>query len=172
MKLYIANVTKQTHIFAYWRKGVTKIQEPEIKGGTQIVIEGESEQLEGIVRAHRKYGLVEAGDILKDKNFSGIAFHFDSPMNITAMMEAVEKRGTVEDERSQASREVTTASIGNQINAAAREVGLPEVSTVIDIEERQSQESESRGPALRQKLKFDPSAAPDPNTQTSKRARK
>jgi hypothetical protein len=164
MRLYVANVTKQTHIFNHWRMGIPKLQEPSIKPGTQICIEGERPELEHIVGQHRRYGIAEASQI--EGQFSGIAYQFDKPVNVDALQRAVVARAAIEDDRSQQAREAMAASVDQQMQQAAHEVGLGEVKTVIEIQEKQTPEGAALAPAAKQTITV------DRNAPAGKRARK
>ena len=155
-QLYIANVSKHNVILPYYRPGVSKLQEPEIKSGSQICIEGEKSELETIIGRFRKFGVIEGNEVGRNPAFSGITYQWSHEFNIERLQEAVDKRGEVEDERAQTQREAMTAATDFQINQAAREVGLPEVKTIVEFEEKQA--PNAQGKPVKQQLKIDHSA--------------
>jgi hypothetical protein len=161
MKLHIANTTPQQHLFQYWVPEVTKLQEQLIAPGSQIVLEADKSVLDGILAAHRRYGIVEAREAGRTAKFSGLCFQFDKPIKVDALGVAAERRHDFEGERANEVRTATVAAIHTSINDAARTVGLAKVKTSSEIEERQSPElAAAKGRALKQTLTVDEQAPP------------
>lgn len=159
-KMYVANLTKQVNIFCFYLPEVNKLQEMEIRGGTQISIEASPEALAKIIASHRKYGLVSVADAAKDKQFSGLCYQMESVINIDHLGEVKERREEYEDARSNTMRTVAAHAVHQKINEAARETGLDAVKTVVQIEERRSPEMNAAAtrPAVRQMFSSDDAA--------------
>lgn len=90
-KLYIANLGRQAHEFHYrvpaefgWSR---QAQIRRIDAGTQQQIHTEAPLpvLEAIIEQHRQYGLIEASEVPKTKDFIGLCFSIDKPVNLDQM---------------------------------------------------------------------------------------
>jgi len=111
-RLYIANLTRQDHEFQYRvpaEEGFSRDQ-PKIRmigKGTQqqVHIEAPRTVLEAIVGQHRQYGLVEASEVVKTKDFIGLCFSFDQPVNLDQMHYGVDHNSGVLFDRGVKNRE-------------------------------------------------------------------
>lgn len=143
--LFVANVTRQLHIFAYRHPkiGAGKLQEDEIRGGTQIRIEhADLDVLESIVDCYRKHGLREAGEASRVPDFSGLCFQFEKPISEKWLRDALKRRELTEDQRSQRMREVSAVAIDDAMQDAARQVGLPAPAVEMKTEEQPEKNAE------------------------------
>ena len=110
-RLYIANLSRQDHDFWYRvpaEEGYVKqAQFRKIHKGTQQQIHNEAPLpvLEAIVEQHRQYGLIEASEVVKTKNFIGLCFSFDHPVPIDQMHYGVDHNSGVLYDRGVRNRE-------------------------------------------------------------------
>lgn len=110
-RLYIANLSRQDHDFWYRvpaEEGFVKqAQFRKIHKGTQQQIHNEAPRvvLEAIVEQHRQYGLIEASEVTKTKDFVGLCFSFDQPVNLDQMNYGVDHNSGVLYDRGVRNRE-------------------------------------------------------------------
>jgi hypothetical protein len=159
MKLYIANVTKQEHVFVYnmgedYEKG--KRIELAIPAGHQIFLDDEQVMLEKIVKRYRRYGMIEVKEFDRGQKFSGLMFQWEKEINLDKLKAAVERRHEVEDSRANDMRMVGILGDQSAADRIARQTGLQGIKVTSEIEERTSKENNSRGVRpIRQKLTVD-----------------
>lgn len=156
MKMYLANVTKQRHVFCYRmdhsEPEKRKLIELVIEPGHQIMIDEPQAKIESIISHYRNYGLIEVKEATRAQRFSGLMFQF-TEINLDRLNEAVERRKDHEDERSNELRKVGILGDQQAADQIARKVGIPEVRVTSEIEEKQTQADQARGSRLvRQKL--------------------
>ena len=61
MKLYIANTTKQRHIFTFRQLETGRLRQIPIEHGSQMqVLDGSTEEVEAVIQHHQVYGLVDS----------------------------------------------------------------------------------------------------------------
>jgi hypothetical protein len=81
LDLYVGNVTTQNHIFLYRLSEDTKIVERPIPAGKQIKIECDSRDLmDGIIKQHAKYGLMDSNEVTRVKRFHGLCYSIGKPI--------------------------------------------------------------------------------------------
>ncbi|HGK7507605.1 TPA: hypothetical protein ACJ569_003565 [Kluyvera cryocrescens] len=81
MKLYIANTTKQRHIFTFRVLESGRLRQIPINHGSQMMVhEGSTEELNAIISHHAVYGLVDASKIDQNKDFIGLCYSIDKPV--------------------------------------------------------------------------------------------
>lgn len=158
MQVFIANVTRATHIFSYRRPEVGKTIDVNIAPGHQIPISAETRpQLEAIVKQHSGYGLVEYTDAAKVPRFSGQCYRFDTPIPVRAMQDALEQRLETVDDRAQAMLEVSAVAAQSSIEDAAARVGLAgnaDASAEVAVEQKLTPDERARGTTpIKQTLK-------------------
>jgi hypothetical protein len=92
MKLYIGNATKQIFNFLYRVPEATGVRSQEIQIGAQVQVSGElsMEAVEMIIDQHIRYGLVDASKIDQAREFSGLCYSVDKPINIRSIEKLME----------------------------------------------------------------------------------
>lgn len=81
MKLFIANTTKQRHIFTFRVLESGRLRQIPIDHGTQMsVLDGSTEEIEAIIQHHQVYGLIDASKIDQSKQFVGLCYSIDKPV--------------------------------------------------------------------------------------------
>jgi hypothetical protein len=145
MKLYIANCSKQEFQFTY---GLLENPRPfmqKIRAGAQIVIEGQPEELDYILRQHEPYGFQDARSV--KKGFGGIAFQFDKPISVSNIEQGISQRDQEAIDRALEARKITAAAADQQLSQKAEELGLQQKSGLeIEIleEKRNAADSDSK----------------------------
>lgn len=78
MKLYIANTTKQRHIFTFRTLETGRLRQIPIAHGAQmLVLDGSTDEVEAVIQHHQIYGLVDAKNIDQSKKFVGLCYSID-----------------------------------------------------------------------------------------------
>jgi hypothetical protein len=154
--IFVANVSKQRHIFCYHAKGdheKGKLLEFTIERGHQIKIEDTQAVLDKVIERYRRYGLIEVREVGTVKRFSGLIFQAEKPIDIDKLKEAVERQHNAEDERANEMRVVGVLGDQERAKQVAKEVGLPEIKVTSEVEERQSNDGANQtARPIRQKL--------------------
>lgn len=82
MKLFIANTTKQRHIFTFRVLETGRLRQIPIDHGSQSkVLEGSTEEIEAVIKHHQVYGLVDATKIDQSRQFVGLCYSIDKPVS-------------------------------------------------------------------------------------------
>lgn len=136
-KLYIANVTKQHHDFAYRLPGEDmatygRMSYMRIQAGQQEQIPPGQDLplpvLEAIVEQYRVYGIMSADDAVRTRGYVWLVFSFDKPVDMDRMHYAFDhNKGVLFDQGERQRRELAVAvgdGISRELNQPLREVEL------------------------------------------------
>lgn len=136
IKLWIANTTKKTHVFAYRlldrvdRDSGRRYYEQQafmrpIKAGHQVCIENLTRgQADDIIARHGKYGVRPANEVSRQRGFVGLCWSDTDPVKMDTMLATFEVNDGALDAEAQKRREVTGAAISENIaNELARQTG-------------------------------------------------
>lgn len=90
-KLFIANTTKQRNMFSFRALETGKLRTIPIAPGTQEVVlaNGSTDDIDGIIRHHAKYGLQDASKIDQRTQFIGLCYSIDSPVKASVIENAL-----------------------------------------------------------------------------------
>jgi hypothetical protein len=139
--LYIANVTKQAHRFAYREAG--KQGQPfqrTIKAGQQIALENlTSEEVKVIVDQHTRYGMCKAEEFSRRRNFAHLVYS-DAEIDVDRMLQTYEVNDQKLDTDAEKRREHTAAAMSEAIGKEIEKetgvnVGPPARLTTETVEE-------------------------------------
>ncbi|MEG0870658.1 MAG: hypothetical protein RSG77_27010 [Hafnia sp.] len=90
MKLYIANTTKQRHIFSFRTLETGRLRQIPIAHGSQmLVLDGSSEEVDAVIRHHQIYGLVDATKIDQSKQFVGLCYSINKAVPASVIEKAL-----------------------------------------------------------------------------------
>ena len=98
MKLVIANVSRQIVQFNYRLPETTGVRTQMIPIGGQIEMSGVTtkEVIDAILDQHQQYGLLSADEIARTrKEYHGICYSVDKPVNVAKLQEAMENNTNV-----------------------------------------------------------------------------
>lgn len=85
--LYIANTTKQHHIFTYRHPEKPGLRRMPVKAGTQIKIgDVTPDQIDIIVKQYELYGIRDAREMSRLSGYIGFSYSVDKPVPIDAML--------------------------------------------------------------------------------------
>jgi len=122
MKLYVANTTKQEHLFAYYLPENARPFSHSIRAGAQIEISGPQHEIDSIIHQHAIYGLVEANKV--KKGFGGLCYRIDKPVSLDAIEQGLAQTAQDKIEQALDSRKVTAAAADMVLSQKAQEMGL------------------------------------------------
>jgi hypothetical protein len=126
MKLYVANCSKQEHLFTYMIPENPRPFSHSIRAGAQIEIPGNQDALMAIIGQHQIYGMMEVNKVTK--GFGGLCYRLEKPISV----EAIENGFTQSDQeminKAQESRNITAAASDQMIANKAQEMGLKQRS--------------------------------------------
>lgn len=178
--LYIANLTAQPHEFQYrvpadeGRTLTRRVQTQKLAPGMQQMIHMETSLavLEAIVDQHRKYGMVPASEAVRTKNFIGLAFQFDKPINLDQLEYAKDHNQNVLAEEGLARQEEVAIAAADGIHAnaiQARRDGVPlPVPRAVVVEELEDADS----PTFARGIRVDLGPTPPPNATDKNKGRR
>lgn len=134
MDLYIANTTKQHHIFFYWMpEGEAshvatiagqrietpvqpKLRRREIKAGRQVCIQNlTAGQIGAIVAQHAIYGIQNVKEMSRVHGYVGYSYNVDAPVPVDAMLSVFEMNDKAKDERARERIVLEAADVSNVI---------------------------------------------------------
>lgn len=131
MKLYVANCTKQHQTFVYRTLGQTGVKQQPIHIGQQIMVTGRDDltkrEIDYILEQHRRYGIIAVDEINRVKPYAGMCYSVDKPIQIEAIMSALDHNQFVLAERGAKMREEASVAVHNQIERNLSE--NPEMNT-------------------------------------------
>ncbi|SFN72605.1 hypothetical protein SAMN05216516_11622 [Izhakiella capsodis] len=82
MKLYIANTTKQRHVFTFRMLETGRLRQiPIPHGGQMQVLDGSSDEIDAVIQHHQAYGLVDSSRIDQSKAFIGLCYSINKPVS-------------------------------------------------------------------------------------------
>ncbi|MBV8060474.1 MAG: hypothetical protein JO253_02970 [Alphaproteobacteria bacterium] len=138
-KLYVANCTKQDHHFLFRVPEINRESPFHMKIGVgkceQIYKEDSTDVLDAIIRQHTDYGLVRVDEVDRTKEFIGMCYQIDKPINVDAIVRAINHNDEVLAQRGVELRKETAVAISEQAAREAREVGGALTSMEVSIEE-------------------------------------
>ena len=141
-KLYVANCSKQDFNFTWMDLENTQPQLRKLRSGTQAEIEGSPDRLSHIVKQHEIYGMMEASKV--KKGFGGIAYRFDKPISVEAILNGISQKDQEAIDRAQEARNITAAASDQVLSAKAQEMGLKQRSGLeIEVTEERKNAADS-----------------------------
>ena len=163
MKMYVANTTHQVQDFQYRLPDSLKIYKQEIRIGGQIAVPGDitRNDVDFIVNQHAMYGLVDVKEIDRTRNFFGLCYSIDKPVDVERVKYAIIHNNEVLVERGKDLRKEAAVAVNNAIEEQTG--GLN--SLQMDIEEI---ETKGKDTEVSEKIKV--SHTEEPSTKTRKRA--
>jgi hypothetical protein len=120
--LYVANCTRQPHDFLYRVPGedlalLRRVQIQRLEPGQQQRIHSECALpiLEAIVAQHRKYGLIPVAEVPNARDYVGLCYSFDRPVDFERLQYAVDHNEGVLQERGVQQREEAAIAVDQVI---------------------------------------------------------
>lgn len=132
--LYIGNTTKQHHEFLYRLPGEAGVKTQRIESGGQARIYNPApmDVLAYIIKQHEHYGLVQENEVPTTKEFIGLCFSIDRPVDLDRLLHAFDHNNTVMDETAIDRREGVAAAIAAELESAT---GLPMRNVTVQLKE-------------------------------------
>ena len=122
MKLYVANCSKQEHLFTYMLPENPRPFSHSIRAGSQIEITGNQPEIDSVVSQHSIYGLMEAKKV--KKGFGALCYAIDKPISIEAIQNGFTQSEQEMVDRAQQARNATAAAADQILQNKAQEMGL------------------------------------------------
>jgi hypothetical protein len=161
-KLYIANTTQQVQDFQARIPEISQIVRVVVPIGGQVPIPMELNplQIEAIVEQHSRYGLVAVSEIDRTKDFIGLCFQVDKPINVERVKYAAVHNFEVLEKRGDQIRKEAAVSVSNAVEEQTKQIGSLDLKAMeFSVEEV---ESSSRAKELElQTVRVDRNANPD-----------
>ncbi|HBY8505948.1 hypothetical protein ACKLLD_04215 [Klebsiella pneumoniae] len=90
MKLFIANTTKQRHIFTFRQLETGRLRQIPIEHGSQMqVLDGSAEEVEAVIQHHQVYGLVDSTKIDQSQAFVGLCYSINKPVSASVIEKTI-----------------------------------------------------------------------------------
>lgn len=138
-KLFIANTTKQHHEFTYRipedGRNVPIMQKIPVGECVQIYKDDTTAVLDAIIAQHARYGLIAVSEIDRTKDFIGLAYQFDKPIDVDKIIRALSHNDLVLQKLGEEQRKQAAVAISQTIDAATQDAGAKLASLDVTIEE-------------------------------------
>lgn len=131
--LYVANTTKQHHVFAYRLPEEMSPRYETINAGSQVRISGDkisSESIEFILNQYRRYGIKEAREIAGKPGFAGLVYSVDKPVVLDTLLTQYEENDVAMNDKASERREQVAAAIASDVNRISQEQGTSPISRI------------------------------------------
>jgi hypothetical protein len=128
--LYIANMSKQHHDFAFRLKGDPSIRYQSIRIGTQSRIAGDLPlpMIEDIIQQHQRYGLKSVEEASRCRGFVGLCYSIGDPVKLFDQPDRLDeiqaRNSEALNDRAEAIREDTAGAIATKIQETMHEAGV------------------------------------------------
>lgn len=167
-KMYIANCTNQVQDFAYRTVENPKLMRQLIPIGGQIQLSGDlsTPDIEYVIRQHAHYGLIAVTEADRVRDYSGLCFSLDKPVNMNRVLGVVEKNFAVLEERGRQTRQEAAVAVNNQLADATPSFKALEMS----IQEQGAKGAAVAG-GVSEGIRVDPKAPPPSGAKPRNTAR-
>lgn len=117
MKLYVANCTNQVQDFIYRLPETASSRQQRIEIGGQIQISGTLSKMDidAVIEQHTKYGMVSVDEIDRTRQFIGICYSVDKPVDLKYVARAFDINKYVLDERGKTIRQEAAIAVSNSV---------------------------------------------------------
>lgn len=118
MKLYVANTTKQRHVFAFRALETGRMRQYPLQPGSQMmVMDGSIEDVQAIIDHYEPYGLTEASKIDQADQFIGLVYSIDKPTPYGKIEKGLRDNDDFLTEQSFDRRQTASAALDETLNA-------------------------------------------------------
>ncbi|MFJ7171649.1 hypothetical protein [Citrobacter freundii] len=132
MKLYIANCSRQAHMFNYKLPEKTQSFGVSIPPGRQHMIENQSDIIDHIISQHEPYGFQRCDKV--DKHFSGICYSIDKPVTVGRIEDGADQKTENLKSMSEEILAASAVSLNNAVDQAVIQSGEKPQPGGIDME--------------------------------------
>lgn len=125
-KLYVANTTKQNHLFAYRDPKTNGIVTQPIPIGQQILVgnkEWKPEEAAKIIDHHSRYGMIEATLISRKRGFVGMCYRLDKAVDLSQFEAMLDGNDAALNQRASDRREEVAEMIKHNMDQVLSEAG-------------------------------------------------
>lgn len=150
MKLYIANTTKQRHIFSFRTLETGRLRQIPIAHGSQmLVLDGSSEEVDAVIQHHQIYGLVDATKIDQSKQFVGLCYSINKAVPASVIEKALRDNDEHLTRNSHGRRQASVAAMDSTLRDSGTGYnGDMEFS----VEQTKSREDNDDTPVVNEKI--------------------
>lgn len=121
MEFFIANCSRQPHLFNYKLPERTQPYAVKIHPGRQHSMNLDQDAINHIIRQHEPYGFQRCDKV--DKNFSGICYSIGKPVQVGRIEENAEQKVENLDSMSEQILAASAVSLNNAVDSAALQHG-------------------------------------------------
>lgn len=132
MKLFIANCSRQAHMFNYKLPEKSQSFGVAIPAGRQHMIDQSEDVIRHIISQHEPYGFQHRNKV--DKNFSGICYELEKPLSSSQIIDNADQKKENLDEMSQKILEVSAVALNNAVETAVIQSGEKPLGDGIQME--------------------------------------
>lgn len=144
-KMYIGNCTVQVQDFQYRLYGNNKTYKQMIPIGGQLPLSGDLDlkDIDFIVEQHAPYGLKAVSELDRSKDFTGLCYSIDKPINVDQLKKAIHLNHDVLVEQGKATREEAAVVVNNALEEQTKGMsGLQALDLTIQEVERKGEDTQ------------------------------
>ncbi len=176
MKMFVANSTKQTVDFLYRVPEAAGLRSQSIPIGGQVQISGDltREAIDYIINQHAKYGMVEAAEVSRVRDFSGLCYSIDKPVQPVKIEDLIRHNTGKLVEMGKKIRQEAAISANNSLEAGMDEAGGPAAPGVNKFEMsvvEENHDDRDEMPAIAEGIRISRAAHEEPAQRTQRRKR-
>ena len=143
-RLFVANCTKQDHVFVYMLKGDMRPYRYPIRAGQQVEIPCRDGVAQQIIDQHKVYGMQEATGVAR--GFSGLAYRLNKQISLEAILIGFEQRDDEVNRRAQEAQKATAVAADKLLDDAAQQSGARPVGELeVQVTEEPKGPTETKG---------------------------
>ena len=117
MKLYVANTTKQRHIFSFRVLETGRLRQIPIAHGSQMLVldNASREEIDAVIQHHQVYGLVDSSKIDQSKSFVGLCYSVDKPVSASVIEKTIRDNDDHLTRSSHGRRQASVAALDSSL---------------------------------------------------------
>ncbi|QXB19805.1 hypothetical protein [Lelliottia amnigena] len=118
MKLYVANTTKQRHIFSFRVLETGRLRQIPIAHGSQMLVldNASREEIDAVIQHHQVYGLVDSSKIDQSKSFVGLCYSVDKPVSASVIEKTIRDNDNHLTRNSHGRRQASVAALDSSLS--------------------------------------------------------
>lgn len=136
MDLYIANTTPRIHHLHYRIPEGPRVLDRSISPGSQVKLSHSADEVDYIIRQLSPYGLIPVKEIGRNKDFSGLCYTIDKPVDVDAIRNGLDETDTAAIEKALEMRKANAIAADDAMEKVSRQGGAQINNLEIEVTEQ------------------------------------